>query len=99
MSWAGAANIQSGVTIDLSAINAVSVSADKTTTSIGAGARWEDVYLKLDAMNLAIPGGRVYDVGVGGLTLGGGNSYFAPRYGFVCDNVNNYEVRSISHSS
>ncbi|KAL8823503.1 MAG: hypothetical protein Q9191_005796 [Dirinaria sp. TL-2023a] len=92
MSWAGAANIQSGVTIDLSTINAVSVSRDKTTTSVGAGARWEDVYLKLDEMNLAIPGGRVYDVGVGGLTLGGGNSYFAPRYGFACDNVKNYEI-------
>jgi hypothetical protein len=35
------------------------------------GARWEDVYLKLDAMNLAVSGGRVNDVGVGGLTLGG----------------------------
>lgn len=29
------------------------------------------VYLVLDAMNLAMAGGRVSDVGVGGLTLGG----------------------------
>ena len=71
MSWAGAANIQNGVTIDLSAMNSVSVSRDKRTTSVGSGARWQDVYLKLDAMNLAVSGGRVNDVGVAGLTIGG----------------------------
>ena len=25
----------------------------------------------------------------------GGNSFFAPRYGFVCDNVKNYEVQYV----
>jgi len=71
MSWAGAANIQNGVTIDLSAMNTVSVSEDNSITSVGGGARWQDVYFKLDTMNLAVSGGRVNDVGVGGLTLGG----------------------------
>lgn len=71
MSWAGAANIQNGVTIDLSAMNTVSVSEDGCKTSAGGGARWQDIYLKLDAMDLAVSGGRVNDVGVGGLTLGG----------------------------
>lgn len=71
MSWAGAANIEGGITIDLSAINQVSVSGDHTLTSVGGGARWQDVYLKLDAMNLAVSGGRVSEVGVGGLITGG----------------------------
>ena len=71
MSWAGAANIQNGVTIDLSTMKDISVSQDNCTTSVGAGARWQDVYLNLDAMNLAVSGGRVNDVGVAGLTLGG----------------------------
>ena len=71
MSWAGAANIEGGITIDLSAINQVSVSGDHTVTSVGGGARWQDVYLKLDAMNLAVSGGRVSEVGVGGLITGG----------------------------
>ncbi|KAI9820173.1 MAG: hypothetical protein M1827_005795 [Pycnora praestabilis] len=91
-SWAGAANIQDGVTIDLSSLNQVNVSANNTVTSVGAGARWGDVYLKLDALNLATSGGRVAQVGVGGLTTGGGNSFFAARYGFVCDNVVNHQV-------
>jgi FAD/FMN-containing dehydrogenase len=69
--WAGAATIANGIVIDLSAMEQVSVSKDRTTTSVGPGARWIDVYLMLDAMGLAISGGRVASVGVGGLTTGG----------------------------
>ena len=58
MGWAGAANIEDGVTIDLSAINQVTVSSDRLTVSVGPGARWEDVYIILDSMNLAVAGGR-----------------------------------------
>ena len=71
MWWAGASNVQDGVTVDLSAINEVIVSKDHSLTSVGGGARWEDVYMKLDAMNLSVVGGRVFNVGVGGLILGG----------------------------
>ncbi|KAI4125762.1 MAG: hypothetical protein LQ338_004098 [Usnochroma carphineum] len=90
--WAGSANIDKGVTIDMRAINAVKVDHSKTVVSVGAGARWSDVYTKLDAIGLAVAGGRNSDVGVGGLITGGGMSYFAPRYGFVCDQVLNFEV-------
>ncbi|KAL8786237.1 MAG: hypothetical protein Q9195_008293 [Heterodermia aff. obscurata] len=92
MSWAGAANIQDGVTIDLGQMNAVVVNNERTITRVGPGARWSDVYSKLSPMNLAVVGGRVSDVGVAGLTLGGGNSFFAPQYGFACDGVANFEV-------
>lgn len=73
--WAGSANIHGGVTIDLASLKAIDVSSDGTVTSVGAGARWVDAYSKLDTMGLSIPGGRVSDVGVGGLTLGGQYSY------------------------
>lgn len=71
MWWAGSANLEDGVTLDLSALNGTEVSADRSFTRVGGGARWGDIYLKLDAMNLSVVGGRVFDVGVGGLTLGG----------------------------
>lgn len=71
MSWAGAADTQNGVTIDLSAMRNITVSYGHTITSIGGGARWEDVYLKLDSLGLAVAGGRVAEVGVGGLLTGG----------------------------
>jgi len=67
-----AANIGSeGLTIDLSKLNDVSVSADHSLVSVGGGARWVDVYRTLHDLGLAAPGGRVANVGVGGLTLGG----------------------------
>lgn len=69
--WAGASTIQNGIVIDLSAIKQVGVSKDCKVTSVGAGARWLDAYMLLDSMGLAISGGRVGSVGVGGLTTGG----------------------------
>jgi FAD binding domain len=69
--WAGASNINAGVTFDLSGLNQVTVSADQSYTSVGPGNRWVDVYLKLDALGLSVAGGRVSTVGVGGLVLGG----------------------------
>ena len=68
--FAGSANIARGVTIDLQAINRVTVSDDNSTTSVGGGARWADVYKKLDPLGLAVGGGRADLVGVGGLTTG-----------------------------
>ncbi|KAL9578404.1 MAG: hypothetical protein Q9212_005735 [Teloschistes hypoglaucus] len=90
--WAGSANIENGVTIDMRSIKAVKVNSSGKTVSIGAGARWSDVYRVLDAVGLGAAGGRIADVGVGGLITGGGMSYFAPKYGFVCDQVENFQV-------
>lgn len=80
------------MTIDLGAFKQVDVSTDRKKTSIGPGNRWGDIYSKLDAQGLAIPGGRVASVGAGGLITGGGVSFFSGRFGFVCDNVINYEL-------
>ncbi|KAH8655080.1 hypothetical protein BGZ60DRAFT_472959 [Tricladium varicosporioides] len=85
-------NIDDGVTIDLSNLNVVKLSRDGTTVAVGPGNRWEDVYTPLDPMNLTVVGGRSRTVGVGGLLLSGGMSFFSPRYGMPCDNVINYEV-------
>lgn len=89
---AGAANIDSGVTIDMTGLASVTVSENNTLASVGAGASWLDVYLYLDGLGVAVAGGRNAAVGVGGLTLGGGISYFAPREGWACDKVINLEI-------
>ncbi|KAL8736033.1 MAG: hypothetical protein Q9166_000595 [cf. Caloplaca sp. 2 TL-2023] len=90
--WAGSANIDNGVTIDMRSIKSVDLNRAKTVVSVGAGARWSAVYQVLDAVGLGAAGGRLADVGVGGLITGGGMSYFGPRYGFVCDQVVNYNI-------
>ena len=90
--WAGAANIEEGVTIDLSMMNSTTYHAETNTTTVLPGAQWGSVYKVLDPLKVAVAGGRAPSVGVGGLALGGGNSFYAARKGMVCDNVVQFEV-------
>jgi hypothetical protein len=89
---AGASSINGGALIDLSLFNQVLPSADKKSVDIGAGCKWIHVYTALEKDGLAVAGGRNSAVGVGGLTLGGGLSFFSPRFGMVCSNIVEYEV-------
>ncbi|KAK3688815.1 hypothetical protein B0T22DRAFT_426769 [Podospora appendiculata] len=90
--FVGASNSPGGVTIDLRALKSVTVSNNGSRASVGVGNTWDTVYAKLDPLGLSVAGGRAAGVGVGGLTLGGGISYFSPRYGFTCDTVSNFQV-------
>jgi FAD/FMN-containing dehydrogenase len=91
-SFAGASNIDGAVAIDLLNLTSLTISADRKQVSVGTGLRWGQIYSQLDKVGLAVIGGRNSDIGAGGLTLGGGISYFSGRYGWACDNVNNYQV-------
>ncbi|TVY16612.1 Bifunctional solanapyrone synthase [Lachnellula arida] len=91
-SFAGAANVQDGVTIDLRGLNSIEINPDGPLVSVGVGASWGSVYTQLDHYNLSVAGARAFSVGVGGLSIGGGISYFAPRYGWTCDTVMNYVI-------
>lgn len=90
--FAGGSNIDQGVTIDLVHMTDITVKNDSQTVSVGSGSRWIHVTEALDPLGLAVVGGRVADVGVAGLLLGGGISYFSGFRGWACDNVQNYEV-------
>lgn len=80
------------MTIDLVKLNGVSYSQDSKTTTVGPGAQWGAVYRYLDPLGLAVAGGRDATVGVGGLIVGGGNSFYSARRGMVCDGVVRFEV-------
>jgi hypothetical protein len=89
---AGASSIAGGALIDLSLLNEVTPALDGKSVTFGAGCKWIDVSRVLDKKGLAVAGGRNSAVGVGGLTLGGGLSFFSPRFGFVCSNIVEYEI-------
>jgi FAD/FMN-containing dehydrogenase len=89
---AGFANIDGGVTIDMTSLNTTVLAHDRSVIKVGAGASWLQVYQYLDPFNVSVAGGRNGLVGVGGLTLGGGISHFTTRVGWACDNVVNFEV-------
>ncbi|PWY85006.1 FAD-binding domain-containing protein [Aspergillus heteromorphus CBS 117.55] len=88
----GAANIEHGVTIDLSMMNGTTYSPRTGTASIQTGAPWGSVYETLLRDNVTVPGGRVSPIGAGGFLTGGGISFHAARVGISCDNVQGYEV-------
>lgn len=84
--------MEGGITISFEKLNKITLSADKQTASFQPGHTWYDIYTALEKDNVTVMGGRVASVGVGGLTLGGGISYFSSQYGLACDNVLSYEV-------
>ncbi|KAI9691310.1 MAG: hypothetical protein M1820_009773 [Bogoriella megaspora] len=88
----GAATVLDGVVIDLSLFCEVTPASDESTVTVGTGAKWIDVYKSLDGKGLVVMGGRNSPVGVGGLTLQGGISFYSPKFGFVCSNAVSYEV-------
>ncbi|EON98948.1 putative fad binding domain containing protein [Phaeoacremonium minimum UCRPA7] len=90
--WAGSNNIQDGVTIDMSLLDSTIFDSASETVSIGPGARWRHVYDELHKHGRAVAGGRDGNVGVAGLLLGGGLTFFSARMGFACDNVIEYEI-------
>lgn len=90
--WPGANNIANGATIDLGNMNATTYHAGNSTASILPGSRWLQAYETLDALNVTVPGGRAGTVGVSGLILGGGVSFYSAKRGMVCDNVLGYEM-------
>ncbi|KLO82321.1 Uncharacterized protein LW93_9514 [Fusarium fujikuroi] len=89
---AGFANSNGGVTIDMTTLSSVFLNKKSTIASIGAGAKWLDVYQYLDGSGVQVAGGRNGNVGIGGLLLGGGISHFTTKVGWACDRVVNYEV-------
>ena len=76
-----------GVVVDLSALRAIAVDRDRRVARVASGARVADVLDATLAHGLATPMGGCPDVGVGGLTLGGGENFLMATYGAVCDNV------------
>lgn len=90
--FTGASNSDGGITVSLELLNEVSVSEDKSTVAIGPGNTWSTVYAKLEEEDVLVVGGRVSSVGVGGLLLGGGISFFSNMYGWACDNIIGYEL-------
>ncbi|RYP10037.1 hypothetical protein DL765_008236 [Monosporascus sp. GIB2] len=104
----GFASIDGGVLIDMSNFNLMDYNPDNNVVVVGAGVTWGDLYTHLQEHQVIAVGGRIMDVGVGGLTLGGklttsvpqqsltpstgGLSWLSDLYGLACDNAVNFRV-------
>ncbi|KAI9375463.1 hypothetical protein BJX61DRAFT_128360 [Aspergillus egyptiacus] len=88
----GSNNIDNGVLIVMSNLDTLELNEDQSILSVGPAYRWIDVYEYLQPYGLAVAGGRLGPVGVPGLLLAGGISFYGNQVGFACDNVVNYQV-------
>lgn len=81
-----------GLLFDLSQLDSISLSPDGSRAAIGPGNRWGRVYEVLGSQGKMAVGGRANNIGVGGLLLGGGLSYWSSIHGMAFNKIINYEV-------
>jgi FAD/FMN-containing dehydrogenase len=91
-SQAGHGVCEGGLVADLGSLRAIEVDAPARRVRVSAGARGRDVLAATEAHGLVTPMGGCPDVGVGGLTLGGGENFLMARFGAVCDNLRAAQV-------
>src|SRR5215211_366189 len=91
--WSGLATNNGGLVLDLARFNTVEfLDPEHHLVRIGAGARWGEVAKTLAAHGLAISSGDTNQVGVGGLTLGGGIGWMVRTHGLTIDSLHAAEL-------
>jgi FAD/FMN-containing dehydrogenase len=89
---AGTAVVDGGLTIDMSRLRGITVDPEARTATVQAGCLLGDVDRETQLHGLATPLGFISEVGVGGLTLGGGLGYLTRRFGWTVDNLLEVEI-------
>ncbi len=84
----GLATNNGGLVLDLTHFNRIELlDPEHALVRIGAGARWGDAARALAAHGLSLSSGDTNQVGVGGLTLGGGIGWMVRKYGLTIDSL------------
>ncbi|SPJ84157.1 related to 6-hydroxy-d-nicotine oxidase [Fusarium torulosum] len=86
------ATVRDGVLISLSEMVGATYDSDKKVAYVKPGGEWNDVISALDKHGVAIVGGRLGLVGVGGLLTQGGISFLSAQYGLAADNIVAWEM-------
>ena len=91
-SQAGHGVADGALVLDLRRLNRVVVDPSSLSARVEGGAIVSELMTAWRPYGLVTPTGGCPDVGLGGLTLGGGENMLMARYGAVCDNVLATEV-------
>lgn len=89
---AGLSIAPDGLTLDMSRMRDVRVDPDARLVHVGAGCTLGEVDRATQQHGLATVLGLVSEVGVAGLTLGGGFGYLMRRFGWAVDNLEEVEI-------
>jgi FAD/FMN-containing dehydrogenase len=90
--WAGRSIRDKGLVIDLSLMRGVDIDASVALATVAAGATASDVLTAAKPHGLVAVTGSVGQVGITGLTLGGGYGPLNSKYGLALDNLLSAEV-------
>ncbi len=91
-SFAGHSLCDGGMVIDFSPMKQVQVDGGRRAARVQAGVKIGEFDRVTQRFGFATPMGGCEDVGVAGLTLGGGQGLLSGRYGLACDNLLSAEV-------
>jgi hypothetical protein len=89
---AGTAIADHGLALDMSRMRDITVDADARLAHVGPGCLLKDVDRATQEHGLATVLGFISEVGVAGLTLGGGLGYLTRRFGWTVDNLEEVEI-------
>ena len=89
---AGTSIAEGGLTLDMSGMREVTVDPNARLAHVGPGCLLQDVDRATQEHGLATVLGFISEVGVAGLTLGGGLGYLARRFGWTVDNLEEVEI-------
>jgi len=89
---AGTAIAERGLTLDMSRMRGITVDPNARLAHVGPGCRLKDVDRATQEHGLATVLGFISEVGIAGLTLGGGLGYLTRRFGWTVDNLEEVEI-------
>ena len=89
---AGTSMAEGGLTLDMSRMREVTVDPESKLVNVGPGCLLQDVDRATQEHGLATVLGFISEVGVAGLTLGGGFGYLMRRFGWAVDNLAEVEI-------
>jgi len=89
---AGTAVAERGLMLDMAQMREITVDPRAKLATVGSGCRLKDVDAATQEYGLATVLGFISDVGVAGLTLGGGLGYLTRRFGWTVDNLEAVEI-------
>jgi FAD/FMN-containing dehydrogenase len=81
-----------GLIIDVTGMSSVSLDSSTGLAQVGSGTYLIDLYGTLSAQGVCVPGGSCPNVGIAGLTLGGGVGVLSRAYGLTCDNLESLQI-------
>jgi hypothetical protein len=89
---AGISIAEGGLTLDMSSMRGVTIDSGARLAHVGPGCLLKEVDRATQEHGLATVLGFVSEVGVAGLTLGGGLGYLTRRFGWAVDNLEEVEI-------